>query len=70
MAYDGKILHRAIERFEEDKQRRNQQFLSRRARIFREVPRLEQIDLQLRKTMALAAQAAFIKGADAQEAME
>lgn len=64
MAYDGKILHRAIERFEEDKQRRNQQFLSRRARIFREVPRLEQIDLQLRSTVSQIIASALQRGTD------
>ena len=33
MPYDGKILSRAIARFDEDKQRRTQQFRERQQRI-------------------------------------
>ena len=29
MAYDGKIMHRALQRFEEDRQARNDRFLQR-----------------------------------------
>ncbi len=35
MAYDGKIMHRAILRFEEDRQAREARFLARREDIFR-----------------------------------
>ena len=64
MAYDGKILRRALERFEEDKQRRNQQFLTRQRRIFQEVPRLEQIDRQLRGTVSQIIASALQRGTD------
>ena len=37
---------------------------------YAKVPRIRQIDIQLRKSMALAMQAAFQKGSDAKEAME
>lgn len=34
MPYDGKILSRAMARFDEDKQRRTQQFRERQQRLF------------------------------------
>ena len=51
MAYDGKVMREALQRFEEDKQRRASQAAARRQRIYREVPRLEEIEQQLRGTM-------------------
>ena len=48
MAYDGKAMREALQRFEEDKQRRASQAAARRQRIYREVPRLEEIEQQLR----------------------
>ena len=48
MAYDGKVMREALQRFEEDKQRRASQAAARRQRIYREVPRLEEIEQQLR----------------------
>ena len=50
MAYDGKVMREALQRFEEDKQRRASQAAARRQRIYREVPRLEEIEQQLRGT--------------------
>ena len=43
MAYDGKVMRAAWQRFEEDKQRRASQAEMRRRRIYQEVPRLEEI---------------------------
>ena len=64
MAYDGKIMHRAVARFEEDKERRAQQFQERRTRIFRQIPRLQEIETELRTTMAQIISGALDKGAD------
>ena len=44
MAYDGKVMSAALQRFEEDKQRRASQAAARRLRIYREIPRLEEIE--------------------------
>ena len=58
MAYDGKVMREALQRFEEDKQRRASQAAARRQRIYREVPRLEEIEQQLRGTMGRIMRAA------------
>jgi DNA replication protein DnaC len=50
-----------------DRESENQQHL---ALAYEKVPRLREIDRQLRMTMAMAAQAAFTKGSDALQAME
>ena len=52
MAYDGKIMHRALQRFEEDKRRREEQFQERRENVFRRQPRLREVDSELRSTMS------------------
>ena len=44
MPYDGKILSRAMARFDEDKQRRTQQFRERQQRLFCREPELADID--------------------------
>ena len=49
MAYDGKVMRAAWQRFEEDKQRRASQAETRRRRIYQEVPRLEEIEKQADK---------------------
>ena len=40
MAYDGKVMRLALQRFEEDRQRRQAQYQERRERIFARQPRL------------------------------
>ena len=47
MAYDGKVMRAAWQRFEEDKQRRASQAETRRRRIYQEVPRLEEIEREM-----------------------
>lgn len=44
MAYDGKVMRLALQRFEEDRQRRQAQYQERRERIFARQPRLREID--------------------------
>ena len=52
MAYDGKIMRRALQRFDEDKHQRQDRFEARRESIFRRQPRLKEIDAELRATMS------------------
>lgn len=70
MGYSAEVVRRARARLVEakaDRESENQQHL---AAAYEKVPRLREIDKQLRLTMALAAQAAFQSGSDARTAME
>lgn len=64
MAYDGKIMGRALNRFDEDKQRRAEAFRQRRERLYRQLPRLEEIDRELRGTMSTIIASALSRGVD------
>ena len=64
MAYDGKVMRQAEQRFQEDRQRRQAQFQDRRERIFRRQPRLREIDAQLRSTMSRIVASALRHGTD------
>ena len=64
MAYDGKVMRAAWQRFEEDKQRRASQAESRRRRIYQEVPRLEESEKQLRGTVGRIMAQALRRGED------
>ena len=52
MPYDGKILSRAMARFDEDNQRRARQFRERQQQLFAREPELADIDRRLRGTMS------------------
>jgi len=70
MGYSVEVLQRARARLaaaKADRESENQQHL---AEGYAKVPRLREIDRQLRMTMAMAAQAAFSSGSDARQAME
>lgn len=69
MSYDGKILHRAMEQFEADKAERQAQFAARQAKLFRQIPRLEEIDRELRGTMSEIIASALRRGADPRPAI-
>ena len=69
MAYSADVVRRARARLAEaraDRESENQEHLQR---AYTQVPRLREIDRQLRRTMAMAAQAAFSKGGDAEAAI-
>ncbi len=69
MGYSAEVVRRARERLaqaREDRESENRQHL---ARAYEQVPRLREIDIELRRTMAMAAQAAFVGGGDAQSAL-
>ena len=70
MAYSAEVVSRARARLaqaKEDRESENRQHL---AEAYARVPRLKEIDIQLRRTMAQAAQAAFLQGSDGRELME
>ena len=64
MAYDGKIMRRALQRFEEDRRAREDRFQERRESIFRRQPRLKEIDAKLRSTMSRIITSALRHGTD------
>ena len=70
MAYSTEVVKRARERLaqaREDRESENRQHL---AEAYSRVPRIREIDIQLRRTMAQAAQAAFLQGSDGRELLE
>ena len=62
-------MRRALQRFEEDRQRRREQFQERRERIFQRQPRLREIDGQLRSTMTRIITSALRHGTDPRSAV-
>lgn len=69
MAYDGKIMRRALGRFEEDKQVRADRFAARREGIYRRCPRLQDIETELTSTMSRIITSALRRGTDPTEAI-
>lgn len=70
MAYSSEVVQRARDRLaraKEDRESENRQHL---AEAYAKVPRIRQIDILLRRTMAQAAQAAFQQGTDGRELLE
>ena len=70
MAYSNEVVRRAQQRLAQaraDRESENQEHL---AIAYARVPRLREIDRQLRMTMAMAAQAVFSSGGDVQQAMQ
>ena len=69
MAYSKEVVQRARARLaqaKEDRESENRQHL---AEAYARVPRIREIDILLRRTMAMAAQAVFASGGDVQAAM-
>jgi DNA replication protein DnaC len=70
MAYSAEVIQRARARLtqaKEDRESENRQHL---AEAYARVPRIREIDIELRRTMAKAAQAAFLQGSDGREEMD
>lgn len=70
MGYSAEVIKRARDRLAQAKADRESENRQHLQQAYARVPRLQEIDRQLRQTMALAAQAIFAKGADARDAME
>ena len=69
MAYDGKVMRLALQRFEEDRQRRQTQYQERRERIFARQPRLREIEGELSSTMSRIITSALRHGTDPRSAV-
>ena len=69
MAYSSEVMHRARQRLAQAKADRESEYQEHLTTAYARIPRLREIDRQLRRTLALAAQAAFAEGGDAQAAM-
>ncbi len=70
MGYSSEVVQRARNRLaqaKEDRESENRQHL---AEAYARVPRIREIDILLRRTMAQAAQAAFRQGSDGRELLE
>ncbi len=70
MGYSAEVIKRARDRLAQAKAERESENEQHLQQAYRQVPRLQQIDSQLRKTMALAARTVFSQGGDVQSAME
>lgn len=70
MAYSAEVVQRARERLAQAKADREMENQRHLLDAYRRVPRLKQIDLELRRTMAVAAQSIFSQGGDVRAAME
>ncbi len=69
MPYSTQIVRRARARLAQAKADRESENQEHLARAYAAVPRLRQIDFELRRTMAQAAQAVFSEGGDVMQAM-
>ena len=70
MAYSQEVLRLAQARLAKENADKKSQYNQRLWEAYEKFPRLREIDMQMRKTMALAAQTAFTQGGDAAAAME
>ena len=70
MAYSAEVVARARARLAEAREDRESENRQHLAKAYAQVPRIREIDMLLRRTMAVTARLAFASGADAREAME
>ena len=70
MAYSLDVVRRARQRLETAKADRESENRARLQEVYHAIPRVREIDILLRSTMASAAQVAFTQGTDAATAME
>ncbi len=70
MAYSAEVMRRARARLAQDREDRASENREHLQTAYAQVPRLREIDRQLRLTMAQAAQTAFSQGIDVAQAMD
>ena len=70
MAYSAEIIRRAQQRLNQARADRESENRQHQEQAYAQVPRLREIDRQLRMTMAMAAQAVFSSGGDVEKAMD
>lgn len=69
MTYSKEILRRARQQLEAQRADHESCQQARQQEVYEKLPRVRQIDKELRSSMVQAAQAAFLRGADAQAAL-
>jgi DNA replication protein DnaC len=69
MSIDGRLLRRAIQRLEDEKKVRSEKAAAKRAAVYAKIPRVREIDRELRLTM-LDVLSAVSAGADVEVQME
>ena len=69
MSYDGKLMRRALARFDENKQRRQESFRARERAVYQKEPRIEQINVELSHTMAKIIASGLRRGTDSRSAI-
>lgn len=67
---DPKVRRRAVQTLRARREKRENELIQRRAQIYRRIPRIAEIDAQLKTTMAELAAAAFRSGGDPVAAVE
>lgn len=70
MAYSAEVMKRARTRLAQAKENRESENRQHLQEAYERVPRIREIDMQLRRTMAQVAQAAFLQGSDGRELMD
>ena len=70
MGWDGKVMRRALQRFQEDRRQREERLEERLEKIFARQPRLREIDRELRATMSRIIATALRRGTDPRPAVE
>ncbi len=70
MPYSAQVVRRARARLAQEKADKESLYQQHLAEAYRAVPRLREIDMDLRKSMALVAQMVFTQGQEARDAME
>ena len=69
-AYDRRLMRQALARFDEDKQRRAENFRARERAVYTKCPRIEEIDRELSHTMAKIIASGLRRGTDPRPAIE
>jgi DNA replication protein len=70
MAYDGKIMRRALQKYEADRKRREERFREREEAVCAREPRLREIQRELRATMSRLITSALQRGTDPRPAID
>lgn len=69
MAYSAQVVRRARQALESTKADKESLYRERLQKVYEQLPRVRQIDMQLRKSMVLATQAVFARDEGAQESL-
>ena len=70
MAYSNDVVRRARQRLESAKADRESEARQRLQSVYTQIPRIKEIDMLLRRSMAVAAQSVFAEGKDAKAVFE